>query len=410
MSHFEGGTGYGDSNGYGNGETGPLPWEHHRQNFLIAGVAGLAVCGVAALIDRPAALASYLAAYLFWLGIALGCLAFTMLHYLVGGYWGFLIRRPMEAGMLTLPLMAALFLPLLIDLGAIYPWAKAGAAAADAAIRHKQPYLNVGFFLLRALIYFAIWIGLASLMNLGSTRQDRSESHSPTWWTQTFAAPGLVLYFLSMTFAAVDWGMSLEPDWFSTIYGVMLMIGQGLSTLAAMVIVASLLSRVRPLSNLAQPDAFHDIGNLMLAFTMLWAYMSFSQYLIIWYGNLTEEIPWYLHRSVGLWRPIAASLILFHFFLPFFLLLNREAKRQHQSLWKIAALILVVHVVNDAWLILPALRGSSVFRFWAYPFALVGIGGLWVSVFTRQLKSKPLVPRNDPMLAEALVHHGVHHE
>jgi hypothetical protein len=285
------------------------------------------------------------------------------------------------------------------------------AVKVDEALRHKQPYLNLGFWLIRAVIYFAIWTGFALLLNAGVKRQDRTENPNVTWWNQTFAAPGLLLYFLCMTFAAVDWAMSLEPDWFSTIYGVMLMIGQGLSTLAAMAIVATLLSRTRPLSSLALPDAFHDVGNLMLAFTMLWAYMSFSQYLIIWYGNLTEEIPWYLYRSVGLWRYIAAGLIAFHFFLPFFLLLNREAKRQAQSLWKIAVLILVVHAVNDAWLILPAVRPSAnLLRFWAYLPALVGIGGLWAAVFTWQLRSKPLVPRHDPMLAEALIHHGVHQE
>ena len=387
-----------------------LPWERYQQNFLIAGVAGVVLCGVAAFFDRSAAMASYLTAYLFWLGIALGSLAIVMLHYLVGGFWGFLIRRPLEAAMMTLPLMGLLLLPLLLDLGSLYPWARPAAVAADAVLQHKQPYLNVSFFVIRAAIYYTLWIGLALVMNAGSKRQDQTEDPGPTRWTQTFAAPGLVLYFLSMTFAAVDWGMSLEPDWYSSIYGVMLMIGQGLSTLAAMAIVASFLARVRPLSDLARPDAFHDVGNLMLAFTMLWAYMSFSQYLITWMGNLTEEIPWYLHRSIGLWWWLALGLILFHFFLPFFLLLNREAKRQHESLWKIAVLILIVHAANDAWLVLPALRPSNPLRFWAVIPAFVGIGGLWAAVFTWQLKGKPLVPRNDPMLAEAFVHHGGHHE
>jgi predicted secreted protein len=380
-----------------------------QRNFLVAGVVGVALCGASAVLDPPAALASYLAAYLFWLGIALGSLAIVMLHYLTGGFWGFLIRRPLEASMMTLPLMGLLFLPLLIDPGAIYPWARPSVVAADEALRHKQPYLNVGFFAARAAIYFVIWVALALIMNLGSKRQDRTEDPTPTRRAAMFAAPGLVLYFLSMTFAAVDWGMSLEPDWYSTIYGVMLMIGQGLSTLSAMVLVASFLARTRALSPVAQPDVFHDVGNLMLAFTMLWAYMSFSQYLIIWYGNLIEEIPWYLHRSVGAWRYIAASLILFHFFLPFFLLLNREAKRQPEGLWKIAAWILFIHAVNDAWLVLPSLHTANILRFWAFIPAFVGIGGLWGAAFTWQLKGKPLVPRHDPMLAEALVHHGVHH-
>src|SRR5262249_48663906 len=203
--------------------------------------------------------------------------------------------------------------------------------------------------------------------------------------TQRIAAPGLVVYFLSMTFAAVDWGMSLEPDWYSTIYGVMLMIGQGLTTLAAMVVIASLLARIPPLANLAKPDVFHDVGNLMLAFTMLWAYMSFSQYLIIWSGNLKEEIPWYLNRSLGAWWWMALSLIVFHFFLPFFLLLNREAKRQYQSLWKIAVLILIIHAINDAWLVLPALRTTNVLRFWSLLPAFAGIGGVLAAVFTLPL-------------------------
>jgi hypothetical protein len=401
MSHSEG--------GYADEASATLPWERYQRNFLIAGVGGVALCLVAALVDRPAALASYLAAYLFWLGIALGSLAIVLLHYLTGGTWGFLIRRPLEAAMMTLPVLALLFLPLLIDPGAIYPWARPGAVAGSEALQHKRPYLNLGFFAIRAAIYFAIWIGLALFVNRCSKRQDQAEDPSPTRQAGTVAAPGLILYFLCMTFAAVDWGMSLEPEWYSTIYGVMLMIGQGLSTLAAMIVVASFLARLRPLSALARPDVFHDVGNLMLAFTMLWAYMSFSQYLIIWYGNLTEEIPWYLNRSLGAWRYIAASLILFHFFLPFFLLLNREAKRQYESLWKIAVLILVMHAINDCWLVLPALHTANIFRFWAVIPAFVGIGGLWAAAFTWQLKGRPLVPRHDPMLAEALVHHGVHH-
>lgn len=404
MSHFEG------PHGGADGPPDAIPWERYQLIFLIAGVVGVAMCVVAMLNDRPAAMVSYLAAYLFWLGIALGGLAILMLHSLVGGYWGFLIRRPLEASSMTLPLMGALFLPLLLDLGAIYPWARPSAVASSPILQHKQPYLNVNFFVIRAVIYFTLWIGLATLMNLGSKRQDETEDPGPTRRTGLLAAPGLVLYFASMTFAAVDWGMSLEPDWYSSIYGVMLMIGQGLTTLAAMIIVVSLLARVRPLSDLARADAFHDVGNLLLAFTMLWAYMSFSQYLIIWSGNLTEEIPWYLYRSVGIWWYVALSLILFQFFLPFFLLLNREAKRQYQSLWKIATLILVMQVINDAWLVLPALHTSDVLRFWPLIPAVVGIGGLWGAVFTRQLKGRPLIPRHNPMLDEAILHHGVHHE
>jgi hypothetical protein len=407
MSHFESASA-GASPGASQSPA-LLPWERYQWSFLIAGVAGVALCGVAAYFDRSAAMASYLAAYLFWFGIAVGSLAIVLLHYLVGGFWGFLIRRPLEAAMMTLPLMGLLFVPLLFDLGALYRWARPLVEGLDPVVQQKRLYLNVPFFVGRAVFYFVVWIGLALLMNAASKQQDQTEDTAPTRQAQMIAGPGLVLYFLCMTFAAVDWGMSLEPDWYSTIYGVMLMIGQGLSTLAAMVVIASLLARVKPISGLAQPDAFHDVGNLLLAFTMLWAYMSFSQYLIIWSGNLTEEIPWYLHRSLGIWWYCALALIVFHFFLPFFLLLNREAKRQFQSLWKIAVLILVVHAINDIWLVLPALRQSNPLRFWAVIPAFVGLGGIWAAAFTWQLKGKPLVPRHDPNLADALIHHGIHH-
>ena len=220
MSHFE-------SKGEARRGLAPLGAPASR-DFLIAGVVGVALCGRGALFDRPAVLASYLTAYLFWLGIALGCLAILMLHHLVGGFWGFLIRRPLEAAMMTLPLMALLFLPL------SRPGLDLSLGAADGGRRRarscstRQPYLNVGFFILRAAIYFTLWIGLALLMNAGSKRQDQTEDPAPTRLDPDGSPPaGLALYFLSMTFAAIDWGMSLEPDWYSSIYGVMLMIGRG---------------------------------------------------------------------------------------------------------------------------------------------------------------------------------------
>jgi hypothetical protein len=306
--------------------------------------------------------------------------------------------------------MALLFLPLLLDPGAIYPWARPDVVGHDAAVRHKQPYLNVNFFILRAAIYFALWIGLALLINMASKRQDRTEDPSPTRRAGTIAAPGLVLFFLSMTFAAVDWGMSLEPDWYSTIYGVMLMIGQGLSALAAMVVVASFLARARLLpSSLAQPDAFHDVGNLLLAFTMLWAYMSFSQYLIIWSGNLPEEIPWYLRRARGAWEWVALALILFHFFLPFFVLLFRESKQHARLLVRVALLVLGMHWLDLTWLILPASTDPASPRIPRAQVllslvALAGIGGIWTAAFIARLKSWPLIPLNDPRLNEVIEH------
>jgi hypothetical protein len=387
-------------------ESRPIPWDEYQRRALLAGIAGLAVSGLTVLIGPRWFFPSYLVAYIYWLGIALGCLATLALHYLVGGAWGFVIRRPLEAAVMTLPLMAVLFLPILLGMHTLYEWSDPSKVANDPVLQQKQPYLNVSFFEIRAVIYFVLWCGLAWVLSRGGRAQDRTENPAITWRLQMVAAPGLAALFLSVTFAAVDWGMSIEPHWYSTIYGPMLFIGFVLTALATMVLVASWLAHVPPLSGLAKPLTFHDLGNLMLAFTMLWAYMSFSQYLITWSGNLVEEIPWYLRRSVGLWRGIAALLIFFHFFLPFFYLLFRENKRNHQLLRLVAAWLLVMHLINDCWLILPAFPAPNFLANLVVLPAFIGVGGLWLSVFFWQLKDRPLVPQNDPLLAAALEHHA----
>jgi hypothetical protein len=396
MSHFESTT----------VEPPSIPWDAYQLRALLAGIAGLVVSGLSVLIGPRWFFPSYLVAYIYWLGIALGCLATLALHYLVGGAWGFVIRRPLEAAVMTLPLMAVLFLPILLGMHTLYEWSDASRVASDEILKQKQSYLNVPFFEIRAAIYFVLWCGLALVLSRGGRAQDRTENPVITWRLQMVAAPGLAALFLSVTFAAVDWGMSIEPHWYSTIYGPMLFVGFVLTALASMVLVASWLARVPPLSSLAKPLAFHDLGNLMLAFTMLWAYTSFSQLLITWSGNLVEEIPWYLKRSVGLWRGVAAMLIFFHFFLPFFYLLFRENKRNYPRLRLVAAWILFIHIINDCWLILPAFPAPNFLANLVVVPAFVGVGGLWVAVFLWQLKGKPLVPQNDPLLAAVLEHHG----
>lgn len=386
----------------------PAPWDRLPRLGLMAGGGGLLLCLLGALVAPGSLFPSYLAAFLFWVNISLGCLAALLLHYLVGGAWGFLIRRPLEAAVMTVPLMALLFLPLLLGMQTLYPWARPGAVEADHALRHKSLYLNVPFFVVRAGIYFGIWSLLAALLRWGSGVQDRTDDPRPTWRLQTMSAPGLALTFLAVTFSMIDWGMSLEPHWYSTIYGAMLLVGGGLSALAAMIITASALRRVEPLTVMAKADPFHDLGNLLLAFTMLWAYMSFSQYLIIWSGNLSEEIPWYLKRSLHGWRWLAMLLMVFHFFVPFFLLLFRINKRLPQNLWRISALLLVMQWLNDVWLVIPAFPKAG----WLTPVflvaATVGIGGLWVAAFSWLLAQRTLLPRHDPLLEEVLAHHNDH--
>jgi hypothetical protein len=379
---------------------------------LIVGALGL-VASVAAWAIWPAHFfPSYLVGFLFWLGISLGCIGFTMLHHLVGGSWGLVIRRPLESGAMNVPVLAVLFVPIAFGLRSLYPWARAGSAGHEAALEHS-PYLTEPFFLIRAALYFVIWIAMALVLNGLSNRQDSNSDPAPSRWLQAISGPGVCLLFLAGTFSAIDWGMSLDPKWTSTIYGVMLIIADALATMALMIAVAGLLATDRPMSEIATPGRLNDLGNLLLAFVMLWAYMSFCQFLIIWSGNLTEEIPWYLRRTRGGWQWVALALIAFHFFLPFFVLLFRENKRTVKKASRVALWILFMYWVNLVWLVIPASTDpASPQILWTEiilsAVLTAGIGGIWIAFFIHWLKGRPLVPLFDPSLIEALEHAGGH--
>jgi hypothetical protein len=380
---------------------------------MIAGAGGLAVCGAAWLLSPGSFYHAYLVGYVFWVGIALGCLGLTMLHHLTGGGWGLPIRRPMESAGVTLPLLAILFLPIATGLPHLYEWARP-EAAHDEILRAKADYLNTTFFLGRTAAYFVVWMLLALMIDRLSAAQDRREDYGPSRWLGGLAGPGLILLFLTGSFAAIDWMMTLEPHWVSSIYGAMVVVGQGLSTLALLVLLIARLSDRRPMDRAVTHGRLHDLGNLMLAFTMLWAYMSFSQFLIIWSGNLPEEIPWYLRRARGAWQWVALALIVFHFFLPFFVLLFRENKRYGRIIARVALWILAMHWLDLVWLILPASvevggsRGEMPSIPWGGVLlslaSLVGIGGAWLSAFLWRLGSWPMVPLNDPNINEVLAH------
>lgn len=369
-------------------------FESLRRRFLTAGVVGAAACVIGVFFNSAQFYQSYLIAYLFWLGVALGCLPLLMLHHLVGGVWGFVIRRIVESGIRTLPVMALLFLPIAFGIHHLYEWSHAEIVAADPVLQHKSLFLNVPFFLVRAAIYFGAWLVLAYFLNRWSVEQDRTGRPDLSRSFQLLSAPGILVYVLAMTFAAVDWAMSTEPLWFSTMYGLMLIAGQVLSTLAFVIVVAALLARETSYEFFGS-DLFHDLGNLLLAFIMLWAYMAFSQFLIIWAGNLPEEISWYLHRAAHGWQWVAAALAVFHFAIPFVLLLARGNKRRREVIAKIAIWVLIMRYVNDYWLIAPAFR-SSILPHWLDLAAVVAVGGLWLTVFFAELSKQTVVPLRDP--------------
>lgn len=353
---------------------------------------------------------SYLYAYLFWIGIPLGSFIILMLQHMVSGMWGVAVRRILEAAAMTLPFMALLFVPIAaFGMQDLYEWARPDAVAHDALLQHKSVYLNTPFFYLRAVIYFVFWIGFAFLLAKFSSDQDKSETPFPSSRFRLVSGPGIALYVLTMTFAAFDWGMSLEPHWFSAIYGVIFIIGQALSTFALTILIVAYLSDRKPFSDLLTTKHFHDLGNLLFAFTILWTYMSLSQFIIIWSANLPEETPWYIHRAQGGWNAVAVSVLAVQFVLPFFMLLQRFIKRKIQYLWKVALVIFIMRFVDLFWLIIPAFNQAVGDVHWMTYVAPIGIGGIWLGIFLEVLQRRPIIPFRDPQiieLQEALAHHG----
>jgi len=368
------------------------------------GAVGLVVCLVGAVTNPSQFFRSYLVGYLLWLGIALGCTALVMLHHLVGGNWGFVIRRLLESGTRTLPLLFVLGIPFLIGLSPSHAWARPELLQWDTMPAFKRVYLGDTFFYVRSAIYFGAWIALAYVLNKWSFEQDHTDQPARVGIRlQSLSAPGLIIYGLTVTYAAVDWVMSLEPGWFSTIYGMMFMIAQALTAMAFVIIVLMLLSDQKPISDVVTSSHFHDLGTLLLAFVMLWGYLLLAQYLIIWSGNLQDEITWYMSRGNGGWAVIASFLVIFHFFVPFFLLLSRDVKRRMKVLAGVAAGLIFVSWVDLFWIVKPAFKNTPPLH-WLDVAAPIGVGGIWIAGFIWQLKDKPLLPLNDPEFAGGASH------
>jgi hypothetical protein len=376
---------------------------------LVCGAAGLALAvlfSFHSFESRQQFFRSYLFAFVFWLSIPLGCQAILMLHHVTGGWWGYPIRRLLEAGTRTLSVMAILFLPVWSGMSYVYDWAQPAKVAADPLLQYKRPYLNPGFVTVRAIIYFAIWVGLAYLLNKWSREQDETGDPAIEGRLEALSAPGLILWGLAITYASIDWVMSLEPHWFSTIYGMIFMIIGALTAMSFVIFVLRKISGYEPLRDVVTPAQFNDQGNLMLAFVMLWAYLSYSQFLIIWAGNLKEEIPWYQARAFGGWGAVAAVLMVLHFAVPFLLLLQRGVKRRLARLSFVAGMLIVLSLIDVYWLVAPAYEAGP----HVHPsdiLTVLGIGGMWIGAFIWQLKKMPLLPLHDARFTGVMEHqHG----
>jgi hypothetical protein len=370
---------------------------------LFVGLIGLVLCIVGWMKSPDAFLHSYLVAFLFVLGLSLGSLGLLMLQHLTGGNWGIVIRRPLESATRSLPLVAVLFVPIFLGMKYLYTaWMTAPATGEGQLSDFQKTYLTVSGFRWRAVIYFVVWLLLMFLFNRWSTEQDvNREDRALRRRFKMFAGPGIILYVFAMSFAAIDWAMSLSPHWASTIYGFLFVAGQLISSMSLMISIVVLLAQAEPFKSVIQTRHLHDLGKLLFAFVMLWAYFSFSQLLIIWSGNQPEEISFYRSRFYGQWGVVAVIVLVFHFFVPFFLLLSRDVKRKASVLPRVALWLIVMRLVDLYWTTRPEFTASAVPSVWdlAAPLAL---GGLWFGVFAWQLKQMPLLPLGDPKLEEAI--------
>jgi len=394
--------------------------EINRLRTLALGIGGIGsiIILVIALIfpeQREQALRSWLLGFIFWGGIGIGSLGILLLQYLTGGAWGVMIRRILEAGSRTLPIVFVLFLPIMFGITYLYAWTH---MQDDPIVQYRGAYLSVGWFIIRSVLYFVLFGSMAYFLNKWSLEQDSATTYEESAKSLAdcgkFSGPTIIFYVFTVTFASIDWVMTLDPHFYSTMWGFLFVAGWTLSTFSFAVVLLAWLSDREPMNRIIGKRHFHDIGKLMLAFTMVWAYFNFSQYLIIWSGNIPEETKWYIPRVQGGWGVMAVLLIIFHFAFPFLVLLSRDIKRNAKWLSMLAVFILVMRLIDMYYLIGPSptieSHGTEVpFHIhWMDFLAPVAVGGIWLWWFFGELLKRPLVPVNDPYMENAVAHGKEH--
>jgi len=383
------------------------------QRSLVIGVV-FAVISIALALKTPDEFyRAYLLGFMCWLGVALGSMAILMIRHLTGGGWGTVIRRILGAAMRTLPLLAILFIPVILGIRHLYIWAQPLSNIEDKRLREHleqitQTYLTWNGFVVRAIFYFAVWNVLSFLLSMWSKQTDHTGAPDNSGRFKAVAGPGLILYGFTISFAAIDWIMSLDPSWISTIFGLVILIGEVLSAMCFAVVVERILFNYKPMSEMLTADFVHDHGKWMLTFIMVWAYFSFSQWLIIWAGNLPAEITFYLRRLNGGWGSIGLILVLFHFAVPFAMLLSRPFKRNIRKLVWVAVWLILMRYLDLFWIIEP--NFSKTLTVTAADIVVpIAIGGIWLWFFFRNLALLPLLPAYDQDAHEVLLpEHHVH--
>jgi hypothetical protein len=368
----------------------------------VVGALGLLLCCAAFFYNREEFYQSYSFAFLYWGGFSIGGLGVLLMHHTVGGKWGVTIRRLLEAQMRTLPLIALLIIPILFGLRFLYPWANHELVMQTPVLQHKAPYLNTPFFIGRVVLYFAVFLFWGLRVYRMADRQDETGDPTLKERMRAFSAPGVLVFTLTATFAYIDWILSADIQFFSTVYGAMILIGDVLQAIAMSIVVLVLASRDDRFGGRVNAPVLHDLGNMMFAFVIFWAYLSASQLIIVWPANLPQEIGWYLDRVRGFWKYLAAATALSMFAIPFCLLLSQDRKRHPIRLMRVAIFILCARIVDMFWIVEPTHRTHGFALYWTDFAAFVGIGGVWIYVYLGQLRRRPLLPLRDPRVAEPM--------
>jgi hypothetical protein len=369
---------------------------------LAVGIIGLVASAIGFFVNRQDFFRAYLPSYLFWFSIVAGSLGVLMLQYMTGGEWGLMIRRPLGASARTMWLMAVLFIPILIGVRDLFPWANEEWARKDPVVSLKLGWLNVTRFTWFSILLFVIWIVWAWQLRYWSQKFYQDRSPETDLVRRRWAGAGLPMIVLTLTFASIDWMMSLEPKWMSAMYGITFTVGCALSAFAFVTFFLSQLARTNAMAGILKPSHLRDLGNLLFAFVMFYAYTAFSEYLLMWYANLHEEIPHYLVRQHGTWGVLAMLLVLFHFFLPFFMLLMRAIKDRPESIAVVTVIIIVMRYVAIVWLVTPSWYGEHFHYSWIDLTSLIGIGGVWMFAFIQQLKGQTIIPIHETWVEEAI--------
>jgi hypothetical protein len=344
---------------------------------------------------------SYLTAYMYGLSLALGGLFFVIIQFLVRAGWSVVVRRIAENVMGTLPLFAILFIPVAFGLQYTHGHWWNYEPGTDAILDGKLGYLNKGFFFLRAIVYLAVWVGLARVFLRTSVQQDESGDHEITRKLQKYSPVALILFALTLTFAAIDWMKSMDPHWYSTMWGVYYFAGCVVGIFATLAILVLWLQRDGYVRKVINTEHYHDIGKLLFGFVVFWTYIAFSQYFLQWYANIPEEQLWFYHRAHGGWDTVGKVIVVGHFFIPFFFLLPRAIKRNPKTLLLGAAWMLVIHYVDLFFVVMPVYTDHFSFTV-VDLLTLVGVVGLFLAAFTYLAARSELIPRKDPRLPESL--------